>query len=220
MTLVCCKYNFSLTLKMYCLFRNPVQWKKVIDIRGLLSTALFSLPFYQVMLYRGHPLRTRSRSQKNASTKLNLIVMGQTSSGKTAFVRTMCEYLRSTVIQGTFKESIPMVLKNPLEPTTATYSVSMDIEPEDDDERRISLTITDTPGISSNLSLLENQLRYLCMYIDHQYERTFLEVYIKLIHALVQCLCLFVYRNPKSEELLMPQIHIYMRVYSLWMVTS
>ncbi|CDH58672.1 hypothetical protein RO3G_16251 [Lichtheimia corymbifera JMRC:FSU:9682] len=126
------------------------------------------------MLYRGHPLRTRSRSQKNASTKLNLIVMGQTSSGKTAFVRTMCEYLKHAVIQGTFKESTPMVLKDPLEPTEATYSVSMEIEQEHDDER-ISLTITDTPGISCNLSLLENQLRYLCMYIDHQYERTLLE---------------------------------------------
>ncbi|KAI7883776.1 cell division/GTP binding protein [Lichtheimia hyalospora FSU 10163] len=126
------------------------------------------------MLYRGHPLCAHhSRSQKNAK-KLNLIVMGQTSSGKTTFVRTMCEYLGSSVIQGTLKESTPMVLKDTLEPTQATYSVSMEIE--QDDNERISLTLTDTPGISSNLSLLEYQQRYLCMYIDHQYERTFLEV--------------------------------------------
>lgn len=171
------------------------------------------------MLYRGHPLRTRSRSQKNASTKLNLIVMGQTSSGKTAFVRTMCEYLKHAVIQGTFKESTPMVLKDPLEPTEATYSVSMEIEQEHDDER-ISLTITDTPGISCNLSLLENQLRYLCMYIDHQYERTLLEVNLKkpihLLDVFIPTLC----RKLKSRERLMPWIRIYMHACFLSMVTS
>lgn len=66
--------------------------------------------------------------RKNTLSHLNIMIVGSVGSGKTTFVRTFCETLKHDVIQGSFRESKPMVLKNSLHPTDELYTVSMYIE--------------------------------------------------------------------------------------------
>ncbi|OAD70198.1 hypothetical protein PHYBLDRAFT_115453 [Phycomyces blakesleeanus NRRL 1555(-)] len=102
---------------------------------------------------------------------LNVILVGPTSSGKTAFMRTLCERMKHNIIQGTFRESKPMVLKEPIRPTEELYSVSMHIE---EHGQRTALTLVDTPGFTTGFSV-DHQLRYIAKYIDHQFELTLAE---------------------------------------------
>ncbi|KAI7886947.1 cell division/GTP binding protein [Lichtheimia hyalospora FSU 10163] len=125
------------------------------------------------MLYSAYSQKISSpaRSRKEPVSYLNIMVVGQAGTGKTAFVRTLCESLKHNIIQGTLKESKPMVLKDVLRPTDDLYTVSMHVEEEGE---RTSLTVIDTPGFDQSIDI-EQQLRYVCTYIDHQYERTLIE---------------------------------------------
>lgn len=127
------------------------------------------------MLYSAYSQKISSpaRSRKEPVSYLNIMVVGQAGTGKTAFVRTLCERLKHNIIQGTLKESKPMVLKDALRPTDDLYTVSMHVE---ENGERTSLTVIDTPGFDQSIDI-EQQLRYVCTYIDHQYERTLIEVY-------------------------------------------
>lgn len=123
------------------------------------------------MLYNAYSHKL-SKSRKDTLSYLNVMVVGSIGSGKTAFVRTFCETLKHDVIQGSFKESKPMVLKDPLRPTDELYTVSMHIE---ENGQRTALTIIDTPGFTTGYAV-DHQLRYIAKYIDYQFERTLAEV--------------------------------------------
>ncbi|ORX59571.1 cell division/GTP binding protein [Hesseltinella vesiculosa] len=125
------------------------------------------------MLYNAYSqkLAGSSRTRKEATSYLNVMVVGASGTGKTAFVRTFCERMKNQVIQGTFKESKPMVLKDTLRSTDELYSVSMHFE---EDGQRTAFTIVDTPGFNKGFAM-DQQLRYLAKYIDHQFERTLAE---------------------------------------------
>ncbi|KAI8639463.1 Septin-domain-containing protein [Parasitella parasitica] len=122
------------------------------------------------MLYNAYSHKL-SKSRKDTLSYLNVMVVGSVGSGKTAFVRTFCETLKHDVIQGTLKESKPMVLKDPLRSTDELYTVSMHIE---ENGQRTALTIIDTPGFTSGHAI-DHQLRYIAKYIDYQFERTLAE---------------------------------------------
>ncbi|CEP17675.1 hypothetical protein [Parasitella parasitica] len=122
------------------------------------------------MLYNAYSHKL-SKSRKDTLSYLNVMVVGSVGSGKTAFVRTFCETLKHDVIQGSFKESKPMVLKDPLRSTDELYTVSMHIE---ENGQRTALTIIDTPGFTSGHAV-DHQLRYIAKYIDYQFERTLAE---------------------------------------------
>ncbi|OAC99978.1 hypothetical protein MUCCIDRAFT_147618 [Mucor lusitanicus CBS 277.49] len=122
------------------------------------------------MLYNAYSHKL-SKSRKDTLSYLNVMVVGSIGSGKTAFVRTFCETLKHDVIQGSFKESKPMVLKDPLRPTDELYTVSMHIE---ENGQRTALTIIDTPGFTTGYAV-DHQLRYIAKYIDYQFERTLAE---------------------------------------------
>ncbi|KAI8137945.1 Septin-domain-containing protein, partial [Fennellomyces sp. T-0311] len=111
------------------------------------------------------------RSRKEPISYLNIMVVGHAGTGKTMFVRTLCERLKCNMIQGTLKESRPMVLKEPLRATEDLYSVSMHVE---ENGERTSFTLIDTPGFDEGLAI-DHQLRYISKYIDHQFERTLIE---------------------------------------------
>ncbi|KAL0090025.1 Septin-domain-containing protein [Phycomyces blakesleeanus] len=125
------------------------------------------------MLYNAYSqkLTGQVRSRKDPMSYLNVILVGPTSSGKTAFMRTLCERMKHNIIQGTFRESKPMVLKEPIRPTEELYSVSMHIE---EHGQRTALTLVDTPGFTTGFSV-DHQLRYIAKYIDHQFELTLAE---------------------------------------------
>ncbi|KAI9023755.1 Septin-domain-containing protein [Phycomyces nitens] len=125
------------------------------------------------MLYNAYSqkLTGQVRSRKDPMSYLNVILVGPTSSGKTAFMRTLCERMKHNIIRGTFKESKPMVLKDPIRPTEELYSVSMHIE---EHGQRTALTLVDTPGFTTGFSV-DHQLRYIAKYIDHQFELTLAE---------------------------------------------
>ncbi|KAI9496066.1 Septin-type guanine nucleotide-binding (G) domain-containing protein [Zychaea mexicana] len=112
-----------------------------------------------------------ARSRKEPISYFNVMVAGQAGTGKTMFVRTLCERLKCNIIQGTLEESRPMVLKEQLRATEDFYSVSMHVE---EDGERISFTLIDTPGFDDGLAI-DHQLRYVAKYIDHQFERTLIE---------------------------------------------
>lgn len=133
------------------------------------------------MLYNAYSHKL-SKSRKDTLSYLNVMVVGSVGSGKTAFVRTFCETLKHDVIQGSFKESKPMVLKDPLRPTDELYTVSMHIE---ENGRRTALTIIDTPGFTTGYAV-DHQLRYIAKYIDYQFERTLAEVGRSHTHAHTQ----------------------------------
>ncbi|KAI9317540.1 Septin-domain-containing protein [Dichotomocladium elegans] len=115
------------------------------------------------------------RRRKDPIPNLNVMLVGQTGAGKTTFLRTLCEDLKSSVVQGTFKESKPMALTDALQPTEEFYSVSMHLEgPGCGGDDRMALTLIDTPGIS-HMVPIEDLLQHICKYIDHQLERTFIE---------------------------------------------
>jgi cell division control protein 11 len=123
------------------------------------------------MLY-SQKISYHSRSKKDAVSYLNVIVVGAAGSGKTCFIRTLYEALRQDMIQGTFKESKHKSLKGCVEPTEEMYTISMHIE---DGGRRTALTLTDTPGFTSNSQLVE-QLKSITQHIDSQFARTLAEV--------------------------------------------
>jgi cell division control protein 11 len=118
----------------------------------------------------GHSRSTRSR--KDPVSYLNIMVVGTIGSGKTAFIRTFCETLKHDIIQGSYKESQPMVMNEPLQPTRELYTVSMHIEERG---QRTAVTLIDTPGFTSGFSV-DHQIRYIAKYIDYQFERTLAEV--------------------------------------------
>ncbi|EIE78995.1 hypothetical protein G6F46_010000 [Rhizopus delemar] len=122
------------------------------------------------MLY-SQKISHHSRSKKDAVSYLNVIVVGAAGSGKTCFIRTLYEALRQDMIQGTFKESKHKSLKGCVEPTEEMYTISMQIE---DGGRRTALTLTDTPGFTSNSQLVE-QLKAITQHIDSQFARTLAE---------------------------------------------
>ncbi|KAI8391685.1 Septin-type guanine nucleotide-binding (G) domain-containing protein, partial [Radiomyces spectabilis] len=110
-------------------------------------------------------------SRKEPASYLNIMVVGPSGSGKTVFVRTLCERMKQNIVPNTYKESKPMVLKEPLRNTEELYSVSMHIE---ENGQRTALTIIDTPGFSNSFTF-DHQLRYIAKYIDHQFECTLVE---------------------------------------------
>lgn len=126
------------------------------------------------MLYNAYSqkLSGSSRSRKDPVSYLNVMVVGSTGLGKTAFVRTFCETLKQDVIQGSYRESKFMVLNEPLRTTRELYTVSMHIQERG---QRTALTLIDTPGFTSG-SAIEHQLKYISKYIDYQFERTLAEV--------------------------------------------
>ncbi|KAK4512549.1 ribosomal protein L36 [Mucor velutinosus] len=119
------------------------------------------------MLYNAYSHKL-SKSRRNTLSYLNVMVVGSVGSGKTVFVRTFCETLKHDVIQGSFQESKPMVLRDPLRLTDELYTVSMHIV---ENGQRTALTITDTPGFTTGYAV-DHQLRYIAKYIDYQFERT------------------------------------------------
>ena len=113
-----------------------------------------------------------SRSRKDPISYFNIMVVGHAGTGKTMFIRTLCERLKPSIVQGTLKESRPMALKEQLRATEDLYSVSMHVE---ENGERTSFTLIDTPGFDEGLAI-DHQLRYIAKYIDHQFERTLIEV--------------------------------------------
>ncbi|KAI8344886.1 Septin-type guanine nucleotide-binding (G) domain-containing protein [Choanephora cucurbitarum] len=113
----------------------------------------------------------RTRPKKDTTIYMNVMVVGASGSGKTAFVRTFCETLKDEVIKGSFQESKPMILKGPIESTECLYTVSMEIQREDE---RIALTLIDTPGFTSGFTI-DHHLSYIAKYIDYQFARTLAE---------------------------------------------
>ncbi|KAI7861972.1 Septin-domain-containing protein, partial [Spinellus fusiger] len=113
----------------------------------------------------------QNRSRREPMSYLNIILVGPLGCGKTAFLRTLCESMKNNIIQGTYKESKSMALKEPLSHTQEFYSVSMHIE---ENGERTAFTIIDTPGFMAGYAM-EHQLRYMVDYIDHQYQLTFAE---------------------------------------------
>ncbi|KAI8333571.1 Septin-domain-containing protein [Chlamydoabsidia padenii] len=112
-----------------------------------------------------------SRLRKEPPVCLNVMVIGAASSGKTAFIRTLCEKVKSRRVPGTFQESAPFVLQGPLQPTHELYSISMQLH---DDHRTTAFTIIDTQGLVKGFAL-NHQLGFLAKYIDHQLERSLIE---------------------------------------------
>ncbi|ORZ09793.1 Septin-domain-containing protein [Absidia repens] len=117
-----------------------------------------------------------SKCRKDTISFLNIIVIGKENTGKTAFVRTLCERTKELMVPDTFKESSPNVLQAPLKPTEELYSVSMQLEHErrGQQQQRTALTVVDTQGLARGF-VLGHQLRYLAKYIDHQLERFLVE---------------------------------------------
>ncbi|KAI8371076.1 Septin-domain-containing protein [Blakeslea trispora] len=113
----------------------------------------------------------RNRPKRDATVYMNVMVVGASGSGKTAFIRTFCETLRDEVIEGSFQESKPMVLRGPIESTESLYTVSMEIQRNDE---RIALTLIDTPGFTSGFTI-DHHLSYIAKYIDYQFARTLAE---------------------------------------------
>lgn len=154
---------------------------------------------YNQKLSGSHSRSKSTRSRKDPVSYLNIMVVGSIGSGKTAFVRTFCETLKHDIIQGSYKESKPMVMKEPLQSTRELYKVSMHIE---DNGQRTALTLIDTPGFTSGLAI-DHQIRYIAKYIDYQFERTLAEVnkqtnatLIQLFHIL-NINNIYIYRNLK-----------------------
>lgn len=131
------------------------------------------------MLYNAYSqkLSGNSRSRKDPVSYLNIMVVGATGLGKTAFIRTFCETLKNEVIQGSFRESKFMVLNEPLRATSELYTVSMQIQ---ESGRRTAMTLIDTPGFTPGAAI-DYQLKYISKYIDYQFERTLAEVYIYIL---------------------------------------
>ncbi|RCI06702.1 hypothetical protein CU098_009052 [Rhizopus stolonifer] len=125
------------------------------------------------MLYNvySEKMSIRTKSKKDPISYFNIMVVGASGSGKTAFVRTLCETLKNEVIEGSYKESKPMALKNSLEPTEGLYTVSMQIEKEG---QRTALTVIDTPGFAAGFAI-DHHLSYIAKYIDYQFARTLTE---------------------------------------------
>jgi cell division control protein 11 len=115
-----------------------------------------------------------SKSRKEPASNLNIIVIGATGCGKTMFTRTLCERVKGYQVQGSFRESSPRVLQGPLKPTQELYSVSMQLE-QSANQRATSFTIIDTQGLVKGVAL-GHQLGFLAKYIDHQLERSLIEV--------------------------------------------
>ena len=126
------------------------------------------------MLYNAYSqkLSGHARSRKDPISYLNIMVVGSVGSGKTAFVRTFCETLKSEIIPGSYKESQHMILDRPLQSTRELYTVSMHVEEE---YQRTALTFIDTPGFTAGAAM-DHQIRYIAKYIDYQFERTLAEV--------------------------------------------
>ncbi|KAI9243825.1 Septin-domain-containing protein [Phascolomyces articulosus] len=127
------------------------------------------------MLYNAYSQRLSgqqtARSRKESVPHLNVMVVGKAGAGKTMFVRTLCERLKCNIIQGTFKESKSMALKEQLRATEDFYSVSMYVE---ENGERISFTLIDTPGFDDGLAI-DHQLNFVAKYIDYQFELTLIE---------------------------------------------
>ncbi|KAG0169799.1 Ca(2+)-dependent cysteine protease [Apophysomyces sp. BC1015] len=124
-------------------------------------------------LSSSHPIDLigQTKSRKEAVSHLNVMVVGMTGSGKSAFVKTLYERMKYNIIQGTYRESKLAVMKEPLQKTEDLYSISMQLE---ENGQRTALTVIDTPGLTSGANA-DQQLRYITNYIDHQFERTLAE---------------------------------------------
>ncbi|KAI8987011.1 Septin-domain-containing protein [Pilobolus umbonatus] len=125
------------------------------------------------MLYNTYSqkLSGRTRSRKDPVYYLNMMVVGQSGSGKTSFIRTFYETMKCLVIEDSFKESKSSVMKDLLQPTEELYTISMLTE---EDGQRTALTIIDTPGFNSDYSV-DHQVAYINKYIDYQFHRTLAE---------------------------------------------
>lgn len=126
------------------------------------------------MLYNAYSqeLNGQARSRKDPVSYLNIMMVGRSGTGKTSFVRTFCERMKPNIIHGTLRESKLMALEDTLRATEELYSISMHIE---ENGERTVLTMIDTPGFVHGFEI-DEQLHYLSKYIDHQYERTLVEV--------------------------------------------
>ncbi|KAI9277578.1 Septin-type guanine nucleotide-binding (G) domain-containing protein [Sporodiniella umbellata] len=112
-----------------------------------------------------------SHSKKEHISYFNIIVAGASNTGKTSFIRTFCEMLKPSTIQGTFRESRPKTLTDTIRCTEEMYTVSMEIEKDD---QRTALSFTDTPGLLPQ-AIMTEQLKAIVNHIDDQFARTLSE---------------------------------------------
>ncbi|KAI8072653.1 Septin-type guanine nucleotide-binding (G) domain-containing protein [Gongronella butleri] len=123
------------------------------------------------MLYNAYNQKVTEPSRRDSIAYLNVMVVGAAGTGKTAFVRTLTERMKVHMIPGTYKETKPNALKGPVRSTDELYSVSMHL---DENGRRTAFSLIDTPGFAKGFDI-DQHLRFLAKYIDHQFERTLAE---------------------------------------------
>ncbi|KAI9308146.1 Septin-domain-containing protein [Cunninghamella echinulata] len=128
------------------------------------------------MLYNEYNLELSGQAIRNKDKicSLNIMVIGDTGLGKTTFVRRFYNTIKDTIIKNTFKETIPNIISDPLQTTKNPYTISMHIKQQQYYHQHLFLSILDTPGFNSKLSM-DQQLLSFTEYIDHQYEQTFTE---------------------------------------------
>ena len=100
--------------------------------------------------------------RKNAKRGLTFTVMvaGQSGSGKTTFINTLCE---ASVLQ---QRSIPNAQEAAAEKTISITPRTFDME---EDGTKLSLTIIDTPGFGDNINN-EGAFQEILKYIEDQYD--------------------------------------------------
>lgn len=119
------------------------------------------------------------RSRRNVISYFNVMVVGFSGVGKTSFIKTLLEALKSETSKEKRESlgSLPehtnnAALDGPLKKTQAPYTVSQGL---DVDGEKVMLTLIDTPGFQ-NSYLLDKQLHDILEYIEHQFDLTLAEV--------------------------------------------
>ncbi|KAI7862311.1 Septin-type guanine nucleotide-binding (G) domain-containing protein [Spinellus fusiger] len=109
------------------------------------------------------------RSRKHTTSNLNVMVVGFSGVGKTAFIKTLVEALKYEHPNSNWSamEEHPH-LQGLLTKTTEPYTVSVDLELQGE---KVVLTLIDTPGFKETY-LADQHLHDLVSYIEHQFDLT------------------------------------------------
>ncbi|KAI7873043.1 Septin-type guanine nucleotide-binding (G) domain-containing protein [Spinellus fusiger] len=106
------------------------------------------------------------RPKKNIPSQFNMMMVGLTGVGKTAFIRTFLEALQQYYTTSCSHDEL-----GALQPTTQATTMTVTIDSEGD---KIVLRLIDTPGLHTGHAM-ENELNDLLKYIEHQFDLTLTE---------------------------------------------
>jgi cell division control protein 11 len=105
-----------------------------------------------------------SSRNKSTTSRLNVLAVGYSGTGKSSFIRTL---LKALEVENKTRRDSGHATPRDEQPTLQVSSVSTEVEISA--KERLVLTLIDTPGFSIEYKV-DQQLRDIIQYIEHQFD--------------------------------------------------